>query len=160
MSCTRRYAIALYKVLLHFYTKFASCFVYYSHIFFAATDRTFRLKQFLLTTISSPELLDAWIEAICSWLRRSEDGRKYRLLDLRCALTFAMGGSMHLYQHQDELGIDYRFICPHHIRAILEFLGYSNEKIDGIIRNTDEWIVDADVDRFLDYCREHIDWVN
>ena len=131
---------------------------YFNMLFFAGVAKSFRLQQFLLATFASPELLDVWIDTICSWLRRYVSGKDFSMLDLRCALCFAMGGSMHLFQHQDELGIDYRFFCDKHIRTILEFLHYRREEIEAICRRTEEWIDEEKIRQYLAYCEERIGW--
>lgn len=130
----------------------------FNMLFFAGAAKSFRLQQFLLATFASPELLDVWIDTICSWLRRYVSGKDFSMLDLRCALCFAMGGSMHLFQHQDELGIDYRFFCDKHIRTILEFLHYSREEIETICQRTSEWIDEEKIGQYLAYCEERIGW--
>ena len=131
----------------------------FNMLFFAAVAEDYRMYQFILATVASPEILDVWIDTICNWLRRYIQSRQFNMLDLRCALCFAMGGSMHLFQHQEELGIDYTFFCEKHIRAILEFLNYSAEEIDVICNETEEWIERTDVGSFLEYCRNEIDWI-
>lgn len=131
----------------------------FNMLFFAGVARDFQMHQFILTTVKSSEILDIWIETICNWLRRHIVDQSFNMLELRCALCFAMGGTMHLFQHQEELGIDYRFFCEKHIRAILEFLGYSMGEIDDICYRTKEWIEATDVDQFLSYCRKEIDWI-
>lgn len=131
----------------------------FNMLFFAAVAEDYRMYQFILATVASPEILDVWIDTICNWLRRYIQSRQFNMLDLRCALCFAMGGSMHLFQHQEELGIDYTFFCEKHIRAILEFLNYSAEEIDTICNETEEWIERTDVGSFLEYCRNEIDWI-
>ena len=131
----------------------------FNMLFFAGTDSNFHLCQFILATVSSPAVLDLWIDTISSWLRRSVSGMNFTMLDVRCALTFAMGGSMHLFQHQEDLGIDYHFFCQHHIQAILEFLHFDKASIDAICQRTDEWIADIDVDEYLRYCEQNIAWL-
>ena len=128
-------------------------------LFFAGVAADERMYRFILSTVGSSEILDVWIDTICGWLHRYAGAADLRMLDLRCALCFAMGGTMHLFQHQEELGIDYRFFCEKHIRAILSFLGYRGEKIEAICAETAAWMNDADVRRFTAYCQETISWI-
>jgi len=131
----------------------------FNMLFFAGVAANERMHRFILSTVGSSEILDVWIDTICSWLHGYVRKADVRMLDLRRALCFAMGGTMHLFQHQEELGIDYRFFCEKHIRAILNFLGYRKEEVDAICARTAEWIAEADVSRFLTYCRESISWI-
>ena len=131
----------------------------FNMLFFKGVAGDYTLRQFVLTSVRQEECLDVWIETICSWLRRycGEDTFSYR--QLKTALCFAMGGSMHLFIHQDELDIDYRRFCRVHIRAILLFLGYEPDRIDGIIHTTDDRIAGVDATDFLSYCERNIPWL-
>ena len=128
-------------------------------LFFAAAANDYQMQRFLLATMASPEILDVWIDTIVSWLQPYGLRKDFSVLELRCALCFAMGGSMHLFQHQDELGIDYRFFCPRHVRSILEMLRYEPETIEEICTGTEQWFRTIDVKDFIAYCRERIPWI-
>ena len=128
-------------------------------LFFAAAAENYQMHRFLLATVASPETLDVWVDTLCSWLSPYVRGKSYSLLQLRCALCFAMGGSMHLFQHQEELGIDHRYFCPRHIRSILEMLNYDARAIDEICTGTEKWFETADVAGFIEYNRERISWI-
>ena len=128
-------------------------------LFFAAAAEDYQMHRFLLATVASPEILDVWVDAICSWLSPYIRGKSFNPLELKCALCFAMGGSMHLFQHQEELGIDHRYFCPRHIRSILEMLNYDSRVIDEICAGTEKWFKTADVSDFIAYCRERISWI-
>ena len=42
----------------------------FNMLFFAAVAEDYRMYQFILATVASPEILDVWIDTICNWLRR------------------------------------------------------------------------------------------
>jgi len=83
----------------------------FNMLFFKGVAADFKLRQFIRSSVSQAECLDAWVETICSWLRCfcGEDTFTYR--QLRTAMSFSMGGTMRLFIHQDELDIDYRRFC-------------------------------------------------
>ena len=132
----------------------------FNMLFFKGVARDYTLRQFILSSVGQPECLDAWVDTICSWLRRycGEDTFSFR--QLKTALTFAMGGTMHLFLHQDALDIDYRRFCSVHIRAILSLLNYDPARIDRIVGETDRRIDRIDADAFLRYCEANIPWLS
>lgn len=131
----------------------------FNMLFFKAVASSARLRRFIESSVEQSECLDAWIDVICKWLREKCGEDSFTPLQLRTAMTFAMGGSMHLFLHQDELGISYRRFCAVHIRAILFFLGYPPETVRQIISRTDERIDAVDARTFLDWCEARIPWL-
>lgn len=128
-------------------------------LFFKSVQMNERMRQFITESVSQPEMLDAWIDSICEWLWSFLDHNKFQYLQIRRALVFSMGGSMHLFLHQDELGIDYKYICRIHIHSILTFLNYEEEKTKEICDLTESRIEKIDASEFLDYCQNHILWL-
>ncbi|MBR0085389.1 MAG: TetR/AcrR family transcriptional regulator [Lachnospiraceae bacterium] len=128
-------------------------------LFFKGVSANYKLRSFMLCSVQDASCLDVWVESICSWLRHycSEDTFTYR--QLKTALCFAMGGTMHLFLHQNELDIDYRRYCRIHMQAILHMLDYPPENIIRILKITDEHISKADADSFLSYCEKTVSWM-
>jgi len=131
----------------------------FNMLFFKGVDNNLHLKQFIISSVSQPELLDTWIDTICSWLRQYCGEETFSYLQLKKAMCFAMGGSMHLYVHQDEFGIDYRQICRRHIRTILSFLDYQLQTTEAIIQKTDENIAMYEIGSYLSFCEKNIGWL-
>ena len=131
----------------------------FNMLFFKGVAADYTLRQFILSSVRQSECLDAWIDTICSWLRRYCGENTFSFRQLKTAMTFAMGGTMHLFVHQDELDIDYRRFCGIHIRAILGLLNYDVPRIEGIIARTDGRIDQIDAGGFLSYCEENIPWL-
>ena len=132
----------------------------FNMLFFKGVANDYTLRQFILTSVRQSECLDVWVETICSWLRRYCGENTFSYLRLKTALVFAMGGTMHLFVHQDELDIDYHRFCSIHIRAILSLLDYEPRKIDKIIAETDRRIDHIDSEAFLCYCENNIPWLS
>lgn len=132
----------------------------FNMLFFKAAQSNDRLYQFILESVGQNELLDAWIDAVCGWLRDLFARRNFDYLKIRTAISFSMGGSMRIYLHQEELGIDYRFICRNHVKSILEFFGYSQEKIQKVMSTTDERMERFSTEEYLRYCQEKIPWLD
>lgn len=42
----------------------------FNMLFFKAVEYNYHLNQFIMSSVSQPQLLDLWIETICSWLRK------------------------------------------------------------------------------------------
>ncbi len=128
-------------------------------LYFKAVTANYRLYRFMLCSVEDPSCLDVWVETICTWLRKyySEDTFTYR--QLKTALCFSMGGTMHLFLHQDELDINYRRYCRIHIESILRLLGYKTEKIESILALTDARIEQIDAEDLLAYCSKNIAWL-
>lgn len=130
----------------------------FNTLFFKAVANNYKLNWFIISSVRQPDLLDVWIETICEWLKRVCSENTFSYLELRTALCFAMGGSMHLFQHKDELGIDYHYFTDVHIRTILGFLHYENDKIDDICCKTKERVEKIHISAFLQYCEDAISW--
>lgn len=130
----------------------------FNTLFFKAASCDYGLNGFVAASISQPECLDTWIETICAWLRRVCGEDTFSYLQLRTALIFSMGGSMHLFQHKDEIGLDYRFITENHIRVLLKMLDFDQSRIDEICAATKEHMEGIEIQDFLDYCEETIGW--
>lgn len=131
----------------------------FNMLFFKGVASNFTLRQFILCSVRQSECLDAWVDTICNWLRRYCGENTFSFRQLKSAMTFAMGGTMHLFVHQDELDIDYRRFCGIHIRAILGLLNYDAARIEGIIEQTDRRIDQIDAAAFLNYCEANIPWL-
>ena len=131
----------------------------FNMLFFKGVASDYTLRQFILSSVRQSECLDAWIDTICSWLRRYCGENTFSFRQLKTAMTFAMGGTMHLFIHQDELDIDYRRFCSIHIQAILSLLNYDGPRIEGIIVRTDSHIDQIDAEDFLSYCEANIPWL-
>lgn len=131
----------------------------FNMLFFKSVQVNDRMRQFITESVSQPEMLDAWIESICQWLWGFLDRSRYQYLQIRTAMYFSMGGSMHLFLHQDDLGIDYVYFCRTHIRSILSFLNYHENEIQRICEVTEERIAKISADDFLQYCAENIYWL-
>ena len=132
----------------------------FNMLFFKGAAANYSLRMFIRASVMHDECLDIWVDTICDWLRRHCGENTFTYLELKRAICFAMGGSMHLYLHQDELDIDYRRICRRHIWIILHFLHYEEEAIGKIIKTTDERIEGEDAQQYLQYCAENIPWLN
>lgn len=130
----------------------------FNRLFFKAVANNIKLHQFILSSVQQPDLLDVWIDTICQWLKNIYGEDTFSYLELKTALCFAMGGSMHLFQHQDELGIDYRFFTEVHMKMILDFLHYDGETIQSILTETKKRADRFDISAFLRYCDQRIDW--
>lgn len=131
----------------------------FNMLFFKGVANNYTLRQFILSSVRHSECLDAWVDTICSWLRCYCGEATFSFRQLKTALVFAMGGTMHLFIHQDELDIDYHRFCSVHIRAILALLNYDAPRIEGIIDQTDRRIDQIDVAAFLNYCEANIPWL-
>lgn len=129
-------------------------------LFFKGVAGDYKLRQFIISSVRQEECLDVWIETICSWLRQYCGETTFTYRQLKTAMCFSMAGSMHLFQHQDELDISYRRFCRIHIRAILTFLNYEEERIAEIIGKTDSRIERFDVEDYLKFCEENIGWLS
>ncbi len=132
----------------------------FNMLFFKGVAGNYKLRQFLLSSVRQPECLDAWVETICSWLRRYCGENTFSYRQLKTAIVFAMGGTMHLFLHQDELDISYRQFCSVHIRAILGLLNYAPAQIEAIIAETDRRIDGIDAEGFLRYCEANVAWLS
>ena len=130
----------------------------FNMLFFKVASANPRLDRFVTSSVGQPELLSLWIESICGWLRKLCREEPFTYLQLRTAIDFSMSGSMHLYQHKDELGIDYRFICRNHIRSIMSLLQFPYDEITAICDKTDLRCADFSVEDYLKYCRDTIVW--
>ena len=131
----------------------------FNMLFFKGVASDYTLRQFILSSVRQAECLDAWVDTICNWLRRYCGEKTFSFRQLKTAIVFAMGGTMHLFIHQDELDIDYRRFCSVHIRAILSLLNYDAARIDAISAETDRRIDEIDVGAFLKYCEANISWL-
>ena len=131
----------------------------FNMLFFKGAAGNYRLRMFIRASVKHDECLDIWVETICDWLRRHCAEETFTYLELKRAICFAMGGSMHLYLHQDELDIDYRRICRRHVWTILHFLHYEEAAINEIQQTTDERIQKEDAQAYLQYCEENIPWL-
>lgn len=130
----------------------------FNMLFFKVASTNPRLDRFVTSSVSQPELLSLWIECICGWLRKLCGEETFTYLQLRTAIDFSMAGSMRLYQHKDELGIDYRFICRNHIRSIMTLLQFPHEEITAVCDRTDQRCPDFPVEDYLKYCGDTIVW--
>ncbi|MBQ8955215.1 MAG: TetR/AcrR family transcriptional regulator [Clostridia bacterium] len=131
----------------------------FNMLFFKGVAGDYTLRQFILSSVRQAECLDAWVDTICNWLRRYCGEATFTFRQLKTAIIFAMGGTMHLFIHQDELDIDYRRFCSVHIRAILSLLNYDPARIEAISAETDRRIDQIDVGAFLKYCEANIAWL-
>lgn len=131
----------------------------FNMLFFKSIQSNERMHQFITESVSQPEMLDEWIDSICEWLWGFLDHTRFQYLQIRTALVFSMGGSMHLFLHQDELGITYEYVCRTHIHAILAILKYPESAIETICDLTEERIRKVDASKFLDYCQKNIHWL-
>ncbi|MBQ7992771.1 MAG: TetR/AcrR family transcriptional regulator [Solobacterium sp.] len=131
----------------------------FNMFFFKALEYDYQLKQFMTVSISRPEVLEIWIEIICEWLRKYCGENTFSWLQVRTAIGYSMTGSMYLFLHEDELGIDYRMFCRRHMVSILEMLGYNSGRINEIISSTEVNIMKMDVDDYLSWCRSQICWM-
>lgn len=127
-------------------------------LFFKAAEHDERFDQFIMSSVSQPKLLDVWIDIICRWLHRLCGTENFSWLQLRAAICFSMGGSMHLFQHKDELGLDYRFICSNHMVSILHLLNYDPQIIKDICATTSSREREFSISQFLQYLSERIPW--
>ncbi len=132
----------------------------FNMLFFKGVAGNYRLRQFMLSSVRQDECLDAWVETICSWLRRYCGENTFSYRQLKTAMCFSMGGSMHLFVHQDELDIDYRKYCRLHMSAILNLLGYAPDRIVKILSVTDERTDRTDAEEFLRFCESSISWLS
>ena len=128
-------------------------------LFFKGVSANYRLRRFMLCSVQDPACLDVWVDTICRWLQRYYSENTFTYRQLKTALCFSMGGSMHLFMHQDELDIDYRRYCRIHVGAILHLLGYKPELINQILDLTDTRIDKIDTTAFLSYCEANISWI-
>ncbi len=131
----------------------------FNMLFFKGVANNYNLRQFILSSVLQADCLDAWVDTICNWLRRYCGENTFSYRQLKTAMTFAMGGTMHLFVHQDELDIDYRRFCSIHIRSILFLLNYEPERVNAIITETDKHIDQIDAGDFLRYCEDNIAWL-
>ena len=129
-------------------------------LFFKGVAADYKLRQFIRSSVLQEDCLDAWVETICSWLRRYCGDNTFSYRQLKTAMCFSMGGSMHLFVHQDELDIDYRRFCRIHVETILRFLHYDPERIGEILDRTDQKIAQLDSDGFLRFCEDKIPWLS
>lgn len=79
----------------------------FNMLFFKGVASDYTLRQFILSSVRQAECLDAWVDTIFNWLRRYCGEKTFSFRQLKTAIVFAMGGTMHLFIHQDELDIDY-----------------------------------------------------
>ncbi len=130
----------------------------YNMLFFKAAETSIRLKHFITTSVSEPELLEIWIAVLCDWLRELCYSYSFNYLELKTAIRFSMSGSMSLYEHMDELGLDYRFIMENHMRSVLHLLSFSTEEADAICNITNERIAGISVPDYLSFCTDRLPW--
>ncbi len=131
----------------------------FNMLFFKGVSCDRMLNRFLLASVRSAEILDTWIDIITDWLKDYCSEETFSYLFLKRAMVFSMGGSMHLFQHKDDLGIGYPFICRTHIWAILNLLNVPEETIERVCRETDRRVAEMDPKEFLRFCEEHISWL-
>lgn len=131
----------------------------FNMLFFKAAAYNSKLKQFVISSVSQPELLNLWIEIICGWLRKLCGEETFTYLQLKTAITFSMSGSMRLYQDMDELGLDYKFITSNHIQTIMRLLQFTEEEISSVCKMTAERIDSISAEEYLKYCEESIQWL-
>ena len=131
----------------------------FNMLFFKGVANDYTLRQFILSSVRQEECMDVWVDTICNWLRRYCGENTFSYRQLKTAMVFSMGGTMHLFVHQDELDIDYRRFCRIHIRAILGMLHYTPERIEAIIAETDRRIEGIGAEAFLSYCEANIPWL-
>ena len=132
----------------------------FNMLFFKGVACNYRLRQFMLSSVRQEECMDAWVETICSWLHRYCGENTFSYRQLKTAMCFSMGGSMHLFIHQDELDIDYRKFCRLHIYSILKLLEYEQDRIRLILSRTDERIEKIEAGEFLQFCESSIPWLS
>lgn len=130
----------------------------FDRLFFWMSEKDKNFGQFILASVAQPDLLDAWIEILCQWLKKLCGADTFSYLQLKKAFTFGMGGAMHLYQHKDELDIDYRYITKIDIQATLEMLGMSEEYIEKLDKRTQQHAKKMDPLLLLKYCEKNISW--
>ena len=131
----------------------------FNMLFFKGVAHNYTLGRFMISSVRQEECLDVWVDTICNWLRRYCGEATFSYRQLKTAIVFAMGGTMHLFVHQDELDIDYHRFCSIHIRSILGLLDYSFERIEAILKQTSERIDEIDADDFLRFCETRIPWL-
>lgn len=132
----------------------------FSMLFFKTASKNKKLKRFIVVSVSSPELLELWIDTICRWLKDICGEDTFSYLQLRTAISFSMNGSMYLYLHEDELNLNYKYIFTNHFRIIMMMLGISSEKTDEICATTRMRIDDFNTDKFVEFCNKNIKWIN
>ena len=132
----------------------------FNMLFFKGVAADYKLRQFIRSSVAQQECLDVWVEIICSWLRRYCGENTFTYRQLKTAMCFSMGGSMHLFIHQDELDINYRRFCRIHMDTILRFLQYDPDKIGKILDRTDERVQQLDAEEFLRFCENNISWLS
>lgn len=130
----------------------------FDRLFFWMTGKNYRFSRFILASVGQADFLDIWIEIICNWLKKLCGEETFSYLKLRRALCIAMGGAMHLYQHMDELGSDYRDVAKVDTRFTLDMLGFDNEYISALLTTTEDRTKEMDPVKCLLYCAEHIPW--
>jgi len=129
-------------------------------LFFKGVAADYKLRQFIRSSVAQEECLDAWVETICRWLRRYCGENTFTYRQLKTAMCFSMGGTMHLFIHQDELDINYRSFCRIHMDTILRFLQYDTGRINEILDHTDAVIQQLDDEKFLQFCEKNIPWLS
>ena len=132
----------------------------FNMLFFKGVAADYKLRRFIRSSVKQEECLDAWVDTICSWLHHYCGENTFTYRQLKTAMCFSMGGTMHLFTHQDELDIDYRRFCRIHMETILRFLKYDPEIIKAILECTDGRIQKLDAEKFLQFCEGHISWLS
>ena len=92
----------------------------FNMLFFKGVSANYRLRRFMFCSVQDAACLDVWVDTICSWLRNYYGEETFTYRQLKTALCFAMGGTMHLFLHQDELDINYRNYCRIHMEVTME----------------------------------------
>ena len=131
----------------------------FNMFFFTAAAKDRSMEHFISMSVSSEGLLEIWIDVITKWFWNIDRERSYPFLRLLSAISFSMAGTMYLYTHRDELGLDYKHICENHIRVILAYLNIGNEEISRIINITKQHLMDFEPEKFLHECKKKIGWM-
>ena len=131
----------------------------FNMLFFTAVAKDRSMEHFITMSVSSSELLEIWIDVITKWFWEIDEERPYPFLRLLSAISFSMAGTMYLYTHRDELGLDYKLVCENHIRAILTYLDVENERINSILKITKEHLESFEPEKFLRECKKKISWM-
>lgn len=130
----------------------------FNMLFFKSASINGRLDRFITSSVRESESLSAMIDSICQWLRALCGENTFSFLRLKAAVSFSMAGSMHLYEHRDELGLDYHFICRNHIHSIMSILGFDHSDIETVLERTDDKLPSLPVEEYLEYCSSNIPW--
>ena len=132
----------------------------FNMLFFKTASKNEKLNRFIVASVSTPELMELWIDIICRWLRNICGEDTFSYLQLRTAISFSMTGSMYLYQHKDELNLNYKYIFENHVRSIMIMLGISYERRDEICATTRIRTDGFKTDTFIEFCNRNIKWIN